>query len=375
MLLANLHLSVAHRIVGRSPAEFFAQETGLHRKRWDRGKALPALLERLREGDGEDLHTALLLQLMAPPKAPTPRVPRGALDHMSGICAVLARGLGVLDDQASPATWDLIATFDAADRLLFSALENDDLEAFRRQFVPGTVLSPAYLAPLRVAESDAESALPEEDRKVTQLVQRRRAHMALSYLACVDHELQRRIEGNEALRALSGRSRFAMLIATPATEVRARHRPDDPLARLVDLVAASCKALGGAGWPRARPSVKAMGRNAELRLEAAGDPTSFIRKLRSGERPLTRDALAKLVRSQLPTKYPLPKVDEAVRLFIPFLHAAHHLTALMPRHPRASIHLDRAGWRAVYLEWWQRHAPHYPPAQPATPAPAWLIEP
>lgn len=177
MLLADLHLSVAHKIVGHSPAEFFSRETGLHRKRWDRGTALPALLERLREGYGEDLHTALLLQLMAPPKAPTPLVPRGALDHLSGICAVLAHGLGVLDDQSSPATWDLIATFDAADRLLFSALENEDIEAFRRQFVPGAPLSSEYLTPLPVAES----TLREEDRKLAQLVQRRRAHMALSY--------------------------------------------------------------------------------------------------------------------------------------------------------------------------------------------------
>lgn len=299
MLLANLHLSVAHKIVGRSPAEFFSQETGLHRKRWDRGTALPALLERLREG-GEDLHTTLLLQLMAPPKALTPQVPRGSLDHMSGICAVLAHGLGVLDDQSSSVTWDLIATLDAADRLLFSALENDDVDAFRRQFVPGTILSSAYFAPLLVAESDAESALPKEDRKLAQLIQRRKAHMALSYLACVDHELQRSIEGNEALRVLSGRSRFAMLIATPVAESTARHRPDDPLARLVDLVAASCQALGGSGWPRARPLIKAMGRRAELTVETAGDPTAFVRKLRSGERPLTRDALAKLLRSQLP---------------------------------------------------------------------------
>jgi len=109
---------------------------------------------------------------------------------LPGICAVLARGLWVLDDESSPWTWDLLCTFDAADRLLVAAVENDDVEAFHHEFAPGTVLSPAYLALLPVAESAAVTALPDRDREVVRLLLHRRAHMALSYLACADHELQ-----------------------------------------------------------------------------------------------------------------------------------------------------------------------------------------
>ena len=373
-LLANLQISVAHTIVGRSPAEFFALVTGIHRKRWDRGTALEALRERIL-GSGEDVHTALLLQLMAPPGEPTRQVPRGACAGFSGICAVFARGLGVLDEDSSQATWDVIAALDAADMLLYRALENDDLDAFRRQFVPGTVLSPDYLAPLDVTEQDAHAALPYPDRQAARLIQRRRAHMALSYLACVDHELERRIGGQKALAVLSGRSRLAMLIAEPAPVAGQRLRPDDPLARLVDLAAATCQALSGGGWPGARPSLADMGGRAERSEAIAGDARAFVRKLRSGERPFTRDGLATLVRSQLPAKWPKSSTDEAVRLFIPFLHAAHYLTALMPRLPGTSMRLDRTGWRAAYVTWWERHAPRYPAKAPVVPAPGWLAEP
>lgn len=104
------------------------------------------------------------------------------------------------------------------------------------------------------------------------------------------------------------------------------------------------------------PFPSAIAERAQFSGAIAADETTFVRKLRSGERPLTRDALAVLVRSQLPPKFPRRKADVAVRVFMPLLHAAHQLTVLMPSRRQTSMRLDRTGWRAAYLTWWERHA-------------------
>src|SRR5690606_25864639 len=100
-----------------------------------------------------------------------------------------------------------------------------------------------------------------------------------------------------------------------------------------------------------------------------------VRGLRGGKHPMTRAASHLLVRSQLTTgridMVALQAMEDSLE---PYVVAAHLLELLMAPHKRARGHLDRFGWRAAYLNWWERAAVDYPPTQQldGDPPPSWL---
>ncbi|AND69518.1 hypothetical protein ATSB10_20640 [Dyella thiooxydans] len=202
--------------------------------------------------------------------------------------------------------------------------------------------------------------------------------MALSLLAAIDHELGRwntEVTGSDSM---GRRPRFAVLLARPDPAARVRWRPKDPIARLVDFVGSAGYLVRNGHWPEATPTIAEMGMRVELSRSVVGDGSRFIQALRSGKHSMTGRAFQTLVYSQFWTPDTSPDaLDVAADLAEPYLVAAHFLTLLMPDHSVAKGHLDRAGWREAYLEWWARHSDSYCPATPRDDAapPDWLLDP
>lgn len=375
-MLSSLHIQVAHKLVGLSPASFFEHATGLSRMTYQRGRGVAALAA---SRELVDAHVdSLLLRMMRNRGVAATQLQELKANIPSGISAQMVYGMGFLGEGCAPATRELVEQFDASD-LRLRRLPDTEVAGYIKELGHGSALGRDYCVRLDVSGFRCEPLeLSDPWREVLERVLTRRAHMALSFLAAVDHEMGRwsgRVTGFDRMH---GRPRFAVLLANPAQTLSARSIPRDPIARLVEFVGAAGYRVRTGDWPEAAPTLVEMGKLAELSGAVAGDGPRFIRSLRSGKHPMTRSAFRTLIRSQLwKANTPASLLDDAADLMEPYLVAAHLLTLLIPEHPQAKGHLDRAGWRDAYLGWWARHAGRYPPPAPSVGAepPDWLINP
>ena len=375
-MLFALHIQVAHKLVGMSPASFFEHATGLSRMTYQRGRGYAALIASREQVEA---HTdSLLLRMMQKRGATDTEFQGFKAGIPSGISAIMVYGMGLLDEDCAPATRKLVEQFDASD-LRLCRLADTDVADFLAELGPESALGPDYCAPLHVSGFRYPPLkLTDSERVVFKIAITRRAHMALSFLAAVDHEIGQwngRVAGSDAM---DGRPRFGVLLSNPEPRLRPRLPPKDPVARLVDFVGAAGHRVRAGGWPKAAPTIVEMGARAELSGAVAGDGARFVQALRSGKHPMTRSAFRKLIHSQFwTTDTPTGSLDDAADLLEPYLVAAHLLTLVMPDHSEAKGHLDRTGWRVAYLRWWARHADRYPPPVPFGGAgpPDWLLNP
>ncbi|WP_431634091.1 hypothetical protein ACQVBX_10865 [Dyella sp. KULCS107] len=376
-MLLSLHIQVVQKLLGLSPASYFEYATGLSRMTFQRGRAYEAMLA---SSARVQAHVDSLMLGSLRKRGATDADYQFCKDRMpEGVSAMMVYGLGLLGDKCAPATRELVAQLDASDRYLFELGDCSVAEALSK-LRRDPHLGPAYSASLSVSglRRPLQELPGDDERALLELVLTRRAHMTLSLLAALDHELGRwntEVTGSDSM---GRRPRFAALLARPEPAARVRRRPMDPIARLVDFVGSAGHRVRNGHWPDTSPTVAEMGVRAELSRSFVGDGSRFIQALRSGKHPMTRRAFQTLVYSQFWTPDTSPDaLNVAADLAEPYLVAAHLLTLLMPDHPAAKGHLDRAGWREAYLEWWARHADSYAPARPSDDAapPDWLLNP
>lgn len=375
-MLFDLHIQVAYKLIGQSPASFFEHATGLSRMTYQRGRGYAALISS-REKTGAPTDS-LLLRMMQKHGTTDTEFPGFRADIPTGISSLMIYGMGLLDDGCAPATRELVKQFDASD-LRLCRFPDTDVAGFLAEIGPESPLGPDYCAPLHVSGFRCPAMeLPDAERAALQLVVMRRAHMALSFLAVVDHEMGRWNDCAIGGDAMVGRPRFGVLLARPEPGQRKRLQPLDPIARLVDFLGAAGYRVRTGDWPKKAPTIVEMGAGAELSGAVAGDGARFVKGLRSGEHPMTRSAFRVLVRSQFWTAdAPTSVLDDAADQLEPYLVAAHLMTLLMPDHAEAKGHLDRTGWRDAYMGWWERHADRFPPPVPSSSIapPDWLLNP
>ena len=375
-MLFALHIQVAHKLVGMSPASFFEHATGLSRMTYQRGRGYAAMIASREQVEA---HTDSLLLRMMQKRGATDTELQGFKAGMpSGISALMVYGMGLLDEGCAPATRELVEQFDASD-LRLCRLRDSDVAGFFAELGPESALGADYCTTLRVSGFRCPPLeLTDNERAMLKVALTRRAHMAMSFLAAVDHEIGRwngRVAGYDVM---GGRPRFGVLLANPEPRLRTRLQPEDPVARLVDFIGTAGHRVRTGDWPKAAPTIVEMGAQAELSGAVAGDGARFVRALRNGKHPMTRSNYRTLIQSQFWTPdTPSSLLKEAAELLEPYLVAAHLLTLLMPDHPEAKGHLDRTGWRDAYLGWWKRHADRYPPPLPSGGAgpPEWLFNP
>lgn len=373
-MLFALHMEVARRLVGKSPASFFESVTGLNRMNYQRGRSYEAVVASL---DRVKAHADTVLEKKLKKRHATDaEIQQIKAEMPNGASALAVYGMGLLGEECTAATRDILESLDASDMRLCMA-RGGDPEGLAVEIGSSSDLGSDYCAPLEVAGLRSPSfGSSEEERAAMHFLLKRRAHMALSFLAAVDHETgqwNRRTIGSDVM---NGRPRFAVLLAESVAGSSERQRPMDPIACLVDFIGAAGHRVRTGEWPRAVPSLVKMGERVELSAASDGDGSRFVRGLRSGKHPMTRAAFRTLVRSQLwGPGAPSDVLDCAADLLEPYLVAAHTLTLLMPERPEVKGHLDRAGWREAYLSWWERHACRYPPPKPSQsdPPPAWLL--
>ena len=375
-MLTSLLVQAAHDIDGRAPTAFFQATTGVGRGMIQRGKLsqeLHALPDEVRAQIGP-----LLLRLMKRRSLSELDYQQHAAQAPEGISALLAYALGILDEHASAATRELCQQLDEADRRLRAPCDTD-VAGFVAELKPEAPLGPRYSSYLNVSGlKRPDLGLSEVENALFYVAQTRRAHMAMAFLAAIDHELVRKNNDTWGLNTLADTARFGALLAYPLETGQRRVRPNDPVARLVDFVGAVGHYTRKGDWPRSRPSLINMGAQAERSGLVSGDAASYVGDLRSGKRPMTRTNFQQLLSSQIKTTHTRQELlTRAGDELEPFLVAAHLFSQLMPKHPDATGHLDRQGWRDSYLIWWARLACRYPP-QPASSGnqpPDWLVAP
>jgi hypothetical protein len=378
-VLFPLLIDVLHDLVGLAPASLFEQVTGVGRMTFQRGRGYATLLGP-RRYEIEQHRDAWLLASMRSRGLTEQEAAEALASIPQGLAAQAIHGLGLLDPNSSEMIRSLATRFDAADLWLCKLADADDLHGLAHELGPRSPLGRAYCAPLDVSGLDSlPPGVDASEAALVRLLLTRRAHMALSLLAAVDHEMSRwnaRIVGWDAW---AGKSRFAMLLSEPAPGAGRRVRPADPFARLVDFIGAVGHRVRRGCWPDAVPTIIEMGCQAELVDVVAGDGARFIRKLRTGTPPITQAAFRRFVRSQIAEDRHTPRGETQLHgdLLAPYLFAAHLFTRLMPALDGKPAYRDRTGWRQAYLAWWQRHAEACPPS--AAPAadrpPAWLLAP
>lgn len=372
-MLFALHIDVAQKLVGMSPAAFFEHSTGISRMTYQRGRAIAVWTQRREQVQAHA--DSLLLRMME--KRSTSEAERHALREAmpNGISAMMVYMMGLLDD-AAPATRELVRMLDASDRKLCQLADADDGEGFAADIGPESELGPDYCAPLYVSGlTRLDLDMDEQSRFFLIRTLTRRAHMALSFLAAVDHEIAQWNNRFSCFDIFNGLPRFAALLVEPERSERKRLRPNDPIARFVDFVGAVGHRARTGSWPVNPPSIDAMGVQAELSGVVAGNGARFIRGLRSGKHPMTRAAFHLLIRSQVSTGRADVVLLQTVEDFLePFVIAAHLFTLLMAPHKGACGHLDRFGWRDAYLGWWERVTDRYPPVERSDDEPpSWLL--
>lgn len=346
-LLYPLLIRVTQRIVGKAPAAFFEEVTGISHTTFHR-VGYAAAHRRLEE---VEIHRrkwfCAQLQLRSATKGEVEALLAEWPDV--GLAAQWSFGLGLLGPEASSTLRGLVARLDEADVRLSRAIAERDEEAVLHELGPLSPLGADYHAPLDVAgvgPGPYQAGLT------------RRAHMALSLLAAIDHEI-----GHWNTRVFHfdpwvGMPRFSILLSEPGPATCLRQTPDDPYARLVDFVGACGHAFRHQHWPDRSLTIGEMGAQAEASSAVQGDGTRFVRGLRSGKTRLTAASFRQLVRGQFArdARKRTPEIEEAADFLAPYLFAAHLLTCLMPGMPGKAHHRDRSGWRAAYLAWWQKYA-------------------
>lgn len=366
-MLYPLLMQVTQRIVGKAPAAFFEEVTGISHTTFHR-VGYVAVDRRLEE---VELHRRKWLcdqlQLRGANNGEVEAVlaewPEG------GLAAQWAFGLGLLGPEASTTLHELVARLDEADVRLSRAIAERDEEAVLHELGRLSPLGTEYHAPLDVA-----GVVPGAH----QAGLTRRAHMALSLLAAIDHEIRRWNTRIFNFDPWAGIPRFAILLSEPGPATCLRQIPDDPYARLVDFVGACGHAFRHQHWPDRSLTISEMGAQAEASCAVHGDGSRFVRGLRSGKTRLTAASFRQLVRGQFArdARKRTPEIEQAADFLAPYLFAAHVLTCLMPGMSSKAHHRDRYGWRAAYLAWWQEYAEteDRPAGQARLRPPHWLIE-
>lgn len=278
--------------------------------------------------------------------------------QVSGPVAFTVYGMGFRMPEVSDHLISTAAILDDADARLLRLHSAGDLDGCLTELGPLSPLGPEYCQPLHVAGiGPLTGAAPAYDHGLNDWVRVRRAHMALSLLAAIDHEMsmwRERQVGDDEWRGLP---RFAALLLDPSSQTLLRQRPDDPISRLVDLVGAQAAYFEDGRWPGSPPSLSEMGRRVDSSDTVDAVGKVFIKKLRGGESRMTDRNFRTLVVSQFKGASKLPSFEllAMASMLSPYLVAAQILTRLMLCN-RASRRLDRTGWRAAYLGWWCRHA-------------------
>lgn len=277
--------------------------------------------------------------------------------QFTGVVAVNVSGLGFRGPEVSAHLKDTVELLDEADSTLLALQCNGDIAECLGQLGPDSVLGPAYCEPLDVAGIGALIAPPAENVGLIEWVRVRRAHMALSLLAALDHEMSMWRERQVGDDEWKGLPRFAPLLLEPCCRAQQRYRPDDPIARLVDMVGAVADCFENARWPEVPPSLDDMGRRVDASRKVDQLGRTFIKKLRSGHTRMTGRNFRTLVVSQFEGANKPVTFDSLAlaSMLLPYLFAAHLLTTLIPSDP-SGRRLDRTGWRSAYLVWWRRHA-------------------
>lgn len=375
-MLFALHNEIAHKLVGMAPAAFFEYATGLSHMTFRRGRGYAAFMAKREQVEAHA--DSLLLRMLQKRGVPDAEF-RGFRENIpQGHSAIMVYGLGLLDEFSTPATRELVELLDASDERLCK-LADTDVSGFLAEIGPQSELGPAYCAPLAVEGIRAPTLeLPAAERAAFDLALNRRAHMALSFLAAVDHEIGHWIGRTNLPDAMGGMPRFAVLLAPPGPPDRHRHAPADPAARLVDFVGAAGHFARTSSWPDRPLTIAAMGAQAERSGTRLGEGNRFVRGLRNGKDLLSRKSFRTLVHTQFWSPKAKPaELDHQADLLETYLVAALLLNQLIPDHPTATNHMDRTGWREAYLGWWERHRHRYPPpVAPKGPVPPdWLIAP
>lgn len=299
--------------------------------------------------------------------------------EISGAASFTVFGMGFRAPEVSAHLTETAALLDRADVQLLERCSSGDVEGCLNELGPGSLLGPEYSQPLNVVGIDSLSEpAPVDGPGLLEWIRVRRAHMALSLLAAIDHEMSMWRERQVGDDEWKGLPRFTALLLEPRSHALQRQRPDDPIARLVDLVGSQAAYFESARWPAGPPSLIEMGRRVDASGDVDGLGEVFIKKLRSGDMNMTGRNFRTLVVSQFKGASKQLTFDPLAMasMLSPYLFAAHLLTELIPFDPRAR-RLDRTGWRSAYLAWWQRHAIALGrPAERVTDAvPLWLTGP
>lgn len=375
-MLFALHIEVAHKLVGMAPAAFFEYATGLNHMHYRRGRGYAALMANREQVEAHS--DSLLLRMLQKRGVPDAEFQGFKENIPRGHSAIMVYGQGLLDEHSTSATRELVAMFDASDERLCQ-LDDTDVPGFLVEIGPQSELGPDYCAPLAVGGIRGPTLeLSAPERAALDLALNRRAHMALSFLAALDHEIGHWIGRTKLADAMGGLPRFAVILAPPGPPDRLRHTPADPAARLVEFIGAIGHVSREGSWPERPLSIADMSAQADRSGIRGGASDRFVRALRSGKDPLTRKSFRTLVHTQLwKPEAKASDLDDQADLLEPYLVASLLLNLLLPDHPTAVGHLDRTGWREAYLGWWERHQHRYPPPASSTipKHPAWLINP
>mgnify|MGYP000954057673 FL=1 len=235
-MLFALHIEVAHKLVGMAPAAFFEYATGLNHMNYRRGRGYTAFMAKREQVEAHS--DSLLLRMLQKRGVPDAEFQGFKEEIPQGHSAIMLYGLGLLNEHTSPPTRELVAMFDASDKRLCQ-LSDTDVSGFFNEIGPQSELGPAYCATLAVAGIRGPALeLTAPERAAFNLALNRRANMALSFLAAVDHEIGHWIGRTGVPDALAGLPRFVVLLAPPGPTHRRRHTPADPTARLVDFIGA-----------------------------------------------------------------------------------------------------------------------------------------
>lgn len=293
---------------------------------------------------------------------------------------IFMMGYGLSTD--SLALHALVQKLDDADRRLAMIFDQRDLQAAMSELGESSLLGREYSEPLNAAGMPIPPELETLDpwKRVGFQAHVRSAHMALSLMAAIDHEMCQWMEQVGQTGSWTGWSLFATLLAEADASPKRRTRPNDPIARLIDLTGAMAMRGRTRQWPKTRPKRSALGLQAELSGAIEVDGDRYIGNLRNSECNLTQEEWTRFVRSQLgnlnkPSSQP-DETDVIAALMTPLLVAAHMFTNLMPQLEDSGHH-NRTGWRHAYLTWWRRHAEarNRPTTSVGDRPPRWLSEP
>lgn len=361
-MLFALHIEVAQKLTGMSQASFFEHSTGISRMTHQRGRAYAVWQQRREEVQAHA--DSLLLRMMRSQNTTHVEMEELRAGLPSGISAQMIYFQGLLSE-ATPATRELIRMLDESDRRLCQLADADDGPGFAAEIGPESELGPDFCSMLYISGlTRLELEMAEADRHFLIRTLTRRAHMALSFLAAFDHEVGQRNMRVQGFDTFDGLPRFATLLIDPEAGAPQRLKPNDPIARLVDLVGAAGYRHRKGCWPETPQTIAELGIQTECSGAVGGEGSRFIRALRSGKSPMTRSSFHNLVSSQISEGKVDPELVKAVECRMePYLMAAHLLTELMPPHKTAPGHLDRFGWRQAYLDTWARMAWRYPPVR------------